>query len=763
MSREDVEDVLYREATCADRVIIANRKLVSRSEPPRSGFSALAELVRLDARLVDDAKCRGKRAASKEAALILAVGLRRGAGNSKLRFQLLAMRCAMVQHLRFIMTERGKLLDEAIALLDGLTAPLIRRIKGIRRQLESFRPKTPSATASRSRAQHTQGLREALEEMLLLQRQLRQVDELGLSTFKPLSKLVLARAAAAKGRSLELLADDPLSLPMARAPRQAFHQLNELLVRARRAADGDEEMEGVGQGAAAASAAVAQPMPAALTLVVSPHSGKLRPRPSSALVSIGWRWQDAKQRWQAAERAGGVVRDAQHTKLLAEQEAKRERAAAIHALEEAQRALHELAAKGRSRAQGTTGRTQPSLPPSCSLPTSPRFGAKPDSHTFEEPTLVAPTPSLLTRAIGHLKASPGRVLSSSPSAKAQSPPLAQSPLAAAAAWAADAVGGSLNAVSGLLRLHLARAISTPTGATPTRSLQRSPAPTRSPSAASSEPTTVGETRARQQEPVGHARVPEVGTGQLEPAGPEAIAFRLEEPNEEPPTPSEAPGEASSDEPPTASEAPGEASSDPVETKRTKRRVGVSLSIEAGSVPERRGKFTLPGGKPAFAPGWDEQPVIEDDEAELRAEIEAGQEKMPLEGTEGEVGTLTREEVPTAGVAEVMKGLLRDLSHSIATLQPEAQQSVPHARARAHSTFPTGLPKSASLASLAQVKPGRAPLASIGVNGIRALPPSVKGRAQTTASKAHTLNAFERPTMMRVDGLAKGSVSRLSII
>ena len=97
MSREDVEHVLYREATCADRVIIANRKLVSRSEPPRSGFSALAELVRLDARLVDDAKCRGKRAASKEAALILAVGLRRGAGNSKLRFQLLAMRCAMVQ------------------------------------------------------------------------------------------------------------------------------------------------------------------------------------------------------------------------------------------------------------------------------------------------------------------------------------------------------------------------------------------------------------------------------------------------------------------------------------------------------------------------------------------------------------------------------------------------------------------------------------------------------------------------------------------
>ena len=750
MSREDVEHVLYREATCADRVIIANRKLVSRSEPPRSGFSALAELVRLDARLVDDAKCRGKRAASKEAALILAVGLRRGAGNSKLRFQLLAMRCAMVQHLRFIMTERGKLLDEAIALLDGLTAPLIRRIKGIRRQLESFRPKTPSATASRSRAQHTQGLREALEEMLLLQRQLRQVDELGLSTFKPLSKLVLARAAAAKGRSLELLADDPLSLPMARAPRQAFHQLNELLVRARRAADGDEEMEGVGQGAAAASAAVAQPMPTALTLVVSPHSGKLRPRPSSALVSIGWRWQDAKQRWLAAERAGGVVRDAQHTKLLAEQEAKRERAAAIHALEEAQRALHELAAKGRSRAQGTTGRTQPSLPPSCSLPTSPRFGAKPDSHTFEDPTLVAPTPSLLTRAIGHLKASPGRVLSSSPSAKAQSP-LAQSPLAAAAAWAADAVGGSLNAVSGLLRLHLARAISTPTGATPTRSLQRSPAPTRSPSAASSEPTTVGETRARQQEPVGHARVPEVGMGQLEPAGPEAIAFRLEEPNEEPPAPSEAPGEASSD---------------PVETKRTKRKVGVSLSIEAGSVPERRGKFTLPGGKPAFAPGWDEQPVIEDDEAELRAEIEADKEKMPLEGTEGEVGTLTREEVPTAGVAEVMKGLLRDLSHSIATLQPETQQSVPHARARPHSTFPTGVPKSASLASLASlapVKPGRAPLASIGANGVRALPPSLKGRAQTTASKPHTLNAFKRPTMMRVDGLAKGSVSRLSII
>ena len=734
MSREDIEDVLYREALCEDRVIIANRKLVSRSEPPRSGFSALAELVRLDARLVDDAKCRGKLAASKEAALILAVGLRRGAGNAKLRFQLLAMRCAMVQHLRFIMTERGKLLDEAIALLDGLTTPLIRRIKGIRRQLESFRPKTSSATASRSRAQHPQGLREALEEMLLLQRQLRQVDELGLSTFKPLSKLVLARAAAAKGRSLEILADDPLSLPMARAPRQAFHQLNELLVRARRAAEGDEETEGVGQGAAAASAAVAQPMPTALTLVVSPQSGKLRPRPSQcALVSIGWRWQDAKQRWQAAERAGGVVRDAQHAKLLAEQEAKRERAAAMDALEEAQRALHELAGRTNGR---TNGRTQPSLPPSCSLPTSPRFGAKPDSHTFEEPALVAPTPSLLTRAIGHLKASPGRALSSSPSAQAQSP------LAAAAAWAADAVGGSLNAVSGLLRLRLARAISTPTGATPTRS----PKPTRSPSAASPEQATVRETRARQQEPVGHARLPEVRTGQLELAGPEAIAFRLEEP-------------------PAPSEVPGEASSDPVETKRPKRKVGVSLSIEAGSVPERRGKFTLPGGKPAFAPDWDEQPVIEDDEAELRAEIEADQEKMLRngEGTEGKAGTLTREEVPSAGVAEVMKGLLRDLSHSIATLQPETQQSVPHARARPHSTFPTGVPKSASLASLAPVKPGRAPLASIGANGVRALPPSLKGRAQTTASKPHTLNAFERPTMMRVDGLAKGSVSRLSII
>ena len=133
---------------------------------------------------------------------------------------------------------------------------------------------------------------------------------------------------------------------------------------------------------------------------------------------------------------------------------------------------------------------------------------------------------------------------------------------------------------------------------------------------------------------------------------------------------------------------------------------------------------------------------------------------------GEAGTLTREEVPSAGVAEVMKGLLRDLSHSIATLQPETQQSVPHARTRPHSTFPTGVPKSASLASLASlapVKPGRAPLASIGANGVRALPPSLKGRAQTTASKPHTLNAFERPTMMRVDGLAKGSVSRLSII
>jgi hypothetical protein len=49
-------------------------------------------------------------------------------------------------------------------------------------------------------------------------------------------------------------------------------------------------------------------------------------------------------------------------------------------------------------------------------------------------------------------------------------------------------------------------------------------------------------------------------------------------------------------------------------------------ISGSSVPERRGKFTLPGGKAAFTPGWDEQPKIEDDEAELRAEINADQKK-----------------------------------------------------------------------------------------------------------------------------------------
>ena len=43
------------------------------------------------------------------------------------------------------------------------------------------------------------------------------------------------------------------------------------------------------------------------------------------------------------------------------------------------------------------------------------------------------------------------------------------------------------------------------------------------------------------------------------------------------------------------------------------------------MPERSRKFSLPGGQPAFAPGWDDQPVIEDDEAQLRAEIEADQQ------------------------------------------------------------------------------------------------------------------------------------------
>ena len=64
-------------------------------------------------------------------------------------------------------------------------------------------------------------------------------------------------------------------------------------------------------------------------------------------------------------------------------------------------------------------------------------------------------------------------------------------------------------------------------------------------------------------------------------------------------------------------------------ERSPRRSCVSFhvsEISGSSVPERRGKFTLPGGKAAFTPGWDEQPKIEDDEAELRAEINADQKK-----------------------------------------------------------------------------------------------------------------------------------------
>jgi hypothetical protein len=64
-------------------------------------------------------------------------------------------------------------------------------------------------------------------------------------------------------------------------------------------------------------------------------------------------------------------------------------------------------------------------------------------------------------------------------------------------------------------------------------------------------------------------------------------------------------------------------------ERSPRRSCVSFHVSeigGSSVPERRGKFTLPGGKAAFTPGWDEQPKIEDDEAELRAEINADQKK-----------------------------------------------------------------------------------------------------------------------------------------
>ena len=79
------------------------------------------------------------------------------------------------------------------------------------------------------------------------------------------------------------------------------------------------------------------------------------------------------------------------------------------------------------------------------------------------------------------------------------------------------------------------------------------------------------------------------------------------------------------------------SSSPVGKSSTRKASFSIRSSEEGSVPERSRKFSLPGGKPAFALGVDEQPVIEDDEAELRAEIEADQQvelsggaRMPVE-------------------------------------------------------------------------------------------------------------------------------------
>ena len=39
----------------------------------------------------------------------------------------------------------------------------------------------------------------------------------------------------------------------------------------------------------------------------------------------------------------------------------------------------------------------------------------------------------------------------------------------------------------------------------------------------------------------------------------------------------------------------------------------AASTPSGSVPERRGRYTLPGGRPAFPPGWDDPPVMADDE------------------------------------------------------------------------------------------------------------------------------------------------------
>ena len=365
--RDDVETLLAREAAQNDRVVIATRKLVSRRDPPRSSHAALAEILELDQRLVKDSKRCGRAAAVREAALILTARTRKGIDAALLRFRLLSARRATLSHLRFLMDERAGLVDEAVLLLKDMMAPLVARVRGLRRRIAVDRLRPESAQHRRTGAHHA--LRTDLEELRALENQLRRIDGLGLFALRP--GVVSSRVRAVGGRGLNLLADEPLSLAASlHPPRSRFSELQALVMTARQVGSDDEAANAPSSAAApsgsgaslrggligategnvlsAAVSAASMPPDSPRVLFASPSSGQLRVQPSAASrAGKGGApdWREGERRRQAAIRANGQVKDARSAKLQLDEQARNERTSAKAELEGTQAALARLRAR----------------------------------------------------------------------------------------------------------------------------------------------------------------------------------------------------------------------------------------------------------------------------------------------------------------------------------------------------------------------------------------------------------------------------------
>ena len=365
--------------------------------------------MRLDSRLKLEAKRRGAAAAAKEASIIIAARVRRQP-DCVVRLRLLGDTLVIATVPALHSSAASLTGGGGYGALETHVAPLIARVKGIRRRLAAThkapggdahgQPAVAAAPLHRRLASFDPHLlREKLDALREMQTALREVNELGLATFRPLSQLVLERVSAVRGRGLHVLVDNPLGLTelsllqdQQAAQRVAYDKLHGLVERARRIGRGETESDGDAMEK---------------RIVPVPDKGCLRAA----------NWQVGERRRLAAIRANGVLKTEASAKEALDQKARHARTEAREALEATRRTLRRFSATN-SRAHGLTptrttpartsaaGRAPPPAPtppaptppppPSCetrsSSPAPPPTDGRPegeDKTTFGAPTSVA--------------------------------------------------------------------------------------------------------------------------------------------------------------------------------------------------------------------------------------------------------------------------------------------------------------------------------------------------------------------------------------